>query len=114
MYLPGAAQEQLYGAVDSFAPRGSHIALEEMLPMGADELEAKRAEERAEGDARFFNLIYNERPQDAVHWFGERGWDVESTLASDYYERMGRPLPSADTDAGQMLRTGSLVTAAKI
>ena len=113
IYLPAAAQEQLYTGIDSLSAPGSRVALEEMQPFAAEDLEAKRAEEKAAGSVNFFNLIYNERHGDAASWFGERGWDGEAVLAADYYEQLGRPLPPPDTDGGQILRTGYLMTGRK-
>lgn len=115
MYLPAAAREQLYAGIDALSAAGSHAALEDMQQLDAQTVEAKRAEERSrtEHASQFFSLIYNEEHRDAAHWFGERGWDVEVTPAADYYERLGRPLPPPDSDGGQMLRYGNLVTARK-
>jgi methyltransferase (TIGR00027 family) len=115
MYLPGSAQEQLYAGIDSLATPGSHVALEEMQPLPPDALEAKRAEERAEGQGpgNFFALIYNEKHRDAVDWFGEHGWDAEAILAADYVRQAGRPVPPPDTDGGQTLRWANLVAAKK-
>ena len=115
MYLPGSAQEQLYAGIDSLATPGSQVALEEMQPLPADALEAKRAEERAEGQGAgtFFALIYNEKHRDAVDWFGEHGWDAEAILAADYVRQAGRPVPPPDTDGGQTLRWANLVAAKK-
>jgi methyltransferase (TIGR00027 family) len=113
IYLPAEAQEKLYTAVDGLSASGSRVALEEMQPFDSSDLEAKRAEEKASGEVNFFNLIYNERHGDAVMWFGDHGWDARSVVAADYYEQNGRPLPPPDTDGGQMLRTGYLVTATK-
>jgi methyltransferase (TIGR00027 family) len=115
MYLPAAAQEQLYTGIDRLATLGSHVALEEMRPLPADVLEAKRAEERAEGPApgRFFTLIYNDVHRDAVSWFGERGWDAQAISVIDYFRQLGQPIPPPDTDGGQTVSSASLVTAAK-
>ncbi|MBV9513000.1 MAG: SAM-dependent methyltransferase [Mycobacteriaceae bacterium] len=115
MYLPASAQEQLYGGIDSLAVAGSHVALEEMQPMPADAFEAKRAEERAQGQApgTFFRLIYNEQHREAVAWFGDHGWEAAAISAADYVCQVGRPVPPPDTDGGQMLYSGSLVTARK-
>ena len=114
-YLPGSAQEQLYAGIDSLATPGSQVALEEMQPLSADALEAKRAEERAAGDraGKFFSLISNEMPREAVDWFGEHGWDAEVISAAEYVRQAGRPVPPADTDGGQMLRSNNLVAAKK-
>jgi methyltransferase (TIGR00027 family) len=115
MYLPAAAQEQLYAGIDSLSARGSRLALEEMHPMDAEALEAKRAEERAAGDqpGTFFTLIYNEKHRDAVHWLGEHGWDANGIVTAEYFREIRRPVPPPETDGGQMLRSGSLVTATK-
>ena len=116
MYLPASAQEQLCAGIDSLAAPGSGVALEEMQPMHADALEAKRAEERAfpHQPSTFFNLIYHELHRDAAAWFGEHGWDAQATLVANYFVQLGRPLPEPDTDAGQMLNSSSLVTAKKL
>jgi methyltransferase (TIGR00027 family) len=115
IYLPPTAREQLFAGVDSLSASGSHVALEDMNPLDAETVEAKRAEERANADraSQFFSLIYNEEYRGAVAWFGERGWDAETTLAADYYQQLGCALPSPDSDGGQMLYSGSLVTAKK-
>ena len=115
MYLPATAQEQLYAGIDSLAAPGSRAALEEMHPLDEEDLEAKRAEERAAGNqpGTFFTLIYNEKHRDAVKWFGQRGWTVEGIVTADYFRQIRQPVPPPGTDGGQMLRTGSLVTAAK-
>ena len=116
MYLPASAQEQLFTGIDSLATQGSHVALEEMQPMPTDALEAKRAEERAQGQQQpgtFFSLIYNELHRDAATWFGHHGWDAQATVVADYFVELGRPVPEPDTDAGQMLYSGGLVTATK-
>lgn len=115
MYLPASAQEQLFTGVDSLAAPGSHVAAEEMQPMLAGPLEAKRAEERAAGDqpGTFFSLISNEMHRNAAQWFGEHGWDAKATVAADYVHQVGRPVPPAETDGGEMLRSGNLVVAKK-
>ncbi len=115
MYLPGSAQEQLYTGIDSLTTPGSQVALGEVQPLPAEALDAKRAQERAGGEkaGTFFSLIYNEKNRDAVDWFGEHGWDAEAILGADYVRKVGRPVPPPDTDGGQMLRSGNLVTAKK-
>jgi methyltransferase (TIGR00027 family) len=115
LYLPASAQEQLYTGIDSLTAPGSHVALEEMRPMPADALEAKRAEERAQGQQQpgtFFSLIYNER-RDAEAWFGEHGWDAQATALVDYFVELGQPVPEPDTDGGQTVYSATLVTARK-
>ena len=115
MYLPAAARDQLCTGIDSLSAAGSHVALEDMHTLDSGTVEAKRAEERANpGHAsQFFSLIYNEEHGGAAQWFGEHGWDTRGILAVDYFEQLGQPVPSPDTDGGQMLRSGGLVTATK-
>lgn len=116
MYLPASAREQLYTGIESLSAAGSRVALEDMSTLDTDTVEAKRAEERGNADqaSQFFSLIYNEEHGGAAQWFGERGWDTEATLAADYYQQLGQPVPPPDTDGGQMLNSGSLVTARKL
>jgi methyltransferase (TIGR00027 family) len=115
MYLPGSAQEQLCSGIDSLAAEGSRVALEEMQPVPHDVLEAKRAQEHADGDepGRFFSLIPNELHRPAVEWFGEHGWDAEATVVADYFREVRRSVPPPNTDGGQLVRSGSLVVAKK-
>jgi methyltransferase (TIGR00027 family) len=115
MYLPGSAQEQLFRGIDALAGQGSYVALEEMQPVPADVLEAKRAEEHAEGEqpGQFFSLIPNELHRPAADWFDEHGWDATAVVAADYISQVGRPVPPPDTDGGQMVGSGSFVTAKK-
>jgi len=115
MYLPGAARDQLYTGIDALSAVGSHVALEDMHALDSGTVEAKRAEEREnpEQASHFFSLIYNEEHRDAARWFGGHGWDVQPILAADYFRQLGQVVPQPDTDGGQMLRSGSLVTAAK-
>ncbi|MEV3903371.1 class I SAM-dependent methyltransferase [Mycobacterium sp. NPDC050551] len=114
MYLPGTAQEQLFTGIDRLAAAGSRVAVEEATPMPPSVFEAKRAEERAAGaDNSFFTLIYNEQHAPAQDWFTARGWTAETTRLADYLRRVGRPVPAADTDAGPMFQTISLVSAVK-
>lgn len=112
VYLQAAAQEQLYTGIDALAGPGSHVALEEGKPMDAAEFEAARAAERAGAEPNpWFNLVYNERHQDAVEWWSEHGWDAVATPLTDYVKRLGRAVPDKDDQAGSMFRSVSLVTA---
>src|SRR6201996_1771701 len=65
VYLPAAAEEQLFTGIDSLAASGSHVAVEESAALPAEAYEAAVAGERAaraEGEDRlFFQLIYNEQ-----------------------------------------------------
>ncbi|KUH82229.1 MULTISPECIES: class I SAM-dependent methyltransferase [unclassified Mycobacterium] len=114
IYLPAAAQRQLFTGIDALAAPGSHAAVEEAAPMDAAAFEAKRAEERATGgDDTFFNLVYNEQHEPAASWFGARGWRAEATPLPDWLRGNGRPVPADDSEAAVMVSTISLVSAVK-
>jgi methyltransferase (TIGR00027 family) len=116
IYLPAAAQEQLFIGIDGLAGSGSQVAVEDGAPLDPDEFEAKREEERAamaEGaDERpFFQLVYNERCAPATEWFGRRGWTAVGTPLADYLRKNGRPVPGPETEAGPMITRNTLVSA---
>lgn len=114
IYLPAAAQQQLFSGIDSLAAPGSHLALEEAVPLDADAFEAKREEERAAGnEGTFFTLVYNEQHAPAHEWFGSRGWWAVTTPLPYQLRSLGRPVPAADTEAGSMSGNVSLVSAIK-
>ncbi len=114
IYLPAAAQEQLFTGIDALASLGSHIAVEDGAPMPPDEFEAKVEEERAASDERpFFQLVYNERCAPAAEWFGEHGWTAIGTPLNDYLREVGRPVPDAASEAAPMFARNTLVSAAK-
>ncbi|HWF28028.1 MAG TPA: class I SAM-dependent methyltransferase [Mycobacterium sp.] len=117
IYLPAAAQEQLFTGVDGLAGHGSHVAVEDGAPLPPDEFDAAVEEERAaaaQGDQRlFFRLVYNEQCAPATEWFGERGWTAMGTPLADYLRGVDRPVPGPDTDAGPMIARNTLVSAVK-
>lgn len=114
IYLPAAAQQQLFDGVDRLAAPGSRVAVEEGAPMPAAAWEAKKAEERAAGEeGSFFTLVYNEQHAPADRWFGEHGWRAEPTPLLDYLDRLDRPIPRDDPDAGPMAASITLVSAIK-
>jgi methyltransferase (TIGR00027 family) len=119
IYLPASAQRQLFTGIDTLSAPGSYAAIEDAVPLGADTFAAKLAEERASSQdsmARggpFFQLVYNERNEPAVQWFGARGWRTEAISLPDYLRANGRPAPAPDSEAGSMTNTISLVTAVK-
>jgi methyltransferase (TIGR00027 family) len=114
IYLPGAAQQQLFDGVDRLAAPGSWVGIEEGKPMPAEVFEAKKAEERtSEDDGGFFTLVYNEQHAPADQWFGERGWRAEPTPLQAYLTRVGRTIPADDPDAGPMAGAITLVSAVK-
>jgi O-methyltransferase involved in polyketide biosynthesis len=104
----------LFAGIDSLAAPGSHLAVEEAVPLNAGAFEAKREEERAAGNEdTFFTLVYNEQHAPAPEWFGSRGWTAAATRLSDYLRSVGRPVPAADSEAGFMTGNISLVSAVK-
>jgi methyltransferase (TIGR00027 family) len=117
LYLPAAAEEQLFSGINALAAPGSHVAVEDSAPMASEQLEAAIEEERAaraQGDQRlFFQLVYNERHAPADQWFGEHGWTAEATQLGDYLREVGRPVPGPDSEAGPMIARNTLVRAVK-
>jgi methyltransferase (TIGR00027 family) len=117
IYLPAAAEQQLFTGIDTLAAPASHVAVEDSAPMESEQLEAAIEEERAaraEGDQRlFFQLVYNERHAPADHWFGERGWAAVPTPLADYLREVGRPVPGPESEAGPMIARNTLVRAVK-
>ena len=82
--------------------------------MPAQVWEAKKEEERTAGeDASFFTLVYNEQHAPAAEWFGARGWRADATPLLDYLDRVGRPIPADDPDAGPMAGAITLISAVK-
>jgi methyltransferase (TIGR00027 family) len=117
IYLPAAAQAQLFTGIDALSASGSHVAVEEAVPMDATEFAAKQEEERAGGDdvsdSPFFQLVYNEQHEPAAQWFEARGWRADVTPLPDLLRAHGCPVPSPDSDSGAMTSTISLVSAIK-
>ncbi len=117
IYLPAAAQEQLFSGIDALASSGSHIAVEDAEPMPDQAFKAAVEEERAaraEGDERlFFQLVYNERHAPAQRWLDEHGWNAVATPLADYLTNAGRPVPGPHTEAGPMIASNTLVRAVK-
>jgi len=114
IYLPATAQRQLFAGIDSLAAPGSHLALEESVPLAADTFRAKREEEVAGGNDRtFFTLVYNEQHAPAKEWFGNRGWWAAATPLPFQLRSLGRSVPAPDSEAGLMTGNISLVSAIK-
>jgi methyltransferase (TIGR00027 family) len=114
IYLPATAQHQLFAGIDSLAAPGSHLAVEESVPLDADAFAAKREEEVAGGNDRtFFTLVYNEQHAPAKEWFGSRGWWTVATPLPFQLRSLGRTVPAADSEAGLMTGNISLVSAIK-
>ncbi len=120
IYLPAAAEEQLFTGIDALAAPASHVAVEDGAPMSSEDYAAAVEEERAavaeggEGGQRvFFQLVYNERHAPADQWFDEHGWTAEPTPLADYLREVGRPVPGPDIEAGPMVARNTLMRAVK-
>jgi methyltransferase (TIGR00027 family) len=114
IYLPAAAQNQLYTGIDALAAPGSRVAIEDGAPMDPDAFASAVEEERSADDGRlFFQLVYNERYAPADQWFGERGWTAVTTPLADYLRDVGRPVPGPDVEAGPMVTRNTLVSGVK-
>ena len=114
IYLPAAVQEQLFAGIDALSAPGSRVAVEEGRPMPDQAFAAKQQEERDAGQVgTFFTLVYNEQHAPTGEWFTARGWSAEATPLPAYLERVGRPVPADDSEAGLMVGSISLVSAVK-
>jgi methyltransferase (TIGR00027 family) len=114
IYLPAAAQGQLFAGIDALSAPGSRLAVEEGRPMPDQVFLARQQAERDAGqEGTFFTLTYNEQCAPAADWFAERGWNAEETPLTTYLDHVGRPVPADDPDAGPMTGAISLVSAVK-
>lgn len=113
IYLPGAAQQQLFDGIDALSSPGSRVAVDEQTPMPAELFASKQAEELQTGTNAFFTLVYNEQYASIEDYFTARGWTAATTPLGDYLRQLGRPIPTMDTDAGPMVRMLSLASAVK-
>jgi methyltransferase (TIGR00027 family) len=117
IYLPAAAEEQLFTGINALAAPASHVAVEDGAPMSSDDFAAALDEEKAavaKGEQRvFFQLVYNERHAPADQWFAEHGWTAEPTPLADYLREVGRPVPGPDVEAGAMVARNTLMRAVK-
>ena len=114
VYLPAAAQGELFTGINDLAAPGSHEAVDEGKPFGEELFEAAREAERASADgSRFFSLTYNEQHAPAIDWFTEHGWRGTAVELPDYCGQVARPVPGPDSEAGPMFASISLVSARK-
>lgn len=114
VYLPAAAQRELFTRIDSLAAPGSHVGVDDGKPFSNELYEAAREEEVASGNAgQFFTLIYNEQHAAAIDWFTDRGWQGTAVALPDYLRQAGRSLPAPDSEAAPMFASISLVSAVK-
>jgi methyltransferase (TIGR00027 family) len=114
IYLPAAAQDELFAGIAALSAPGSEVAVEESTPMDSEAFREARDQERARGeDGSFFTLVYNEQHRPAAQWFGEHGWNATAAPLSTLLAELGRPVPAPDSEAGSMISTTSLVRAVK-
>ncbi len=114
VYLPAAAQAELFAGIDDLAATGSRVAVDDGKPFSDELYQAAREQERAEGnEGQFFSLIYNERHAPAVDWFTDHGWQGTEITLPDYLRQVARPVPDPDSEAGPMFASISLVSAIK-
>ena len=115
IYLPGAAQDQLFRGIDALTCRGSRVAVEEGRPMEKEAFTAKVEEAKAADDMRgqWWQLVYNEQCAPAAQWFSQRRWTATATGLTDYLESVGRSAPTADAEVSTMIRSITLVSAVK-
>ena len=112
VYLPAAAQGELFTGIHSLAAPGSHVAVDDGKPF-SDELfeQARQAERESQDGSQFFSLIYNEQHAPAIDWFTEHGWQGTAVDLPDYCRQIDRPVPPPDSEAGPMFASISLVSA---
>jgi len=115
IYLPAAAQDQLFTGIDSMASPGSRFALEEGRPMEREAFKAKVEEAKTAEDMRgeWWQLIYNEQFAPAAQWFSAHGWATEATDLSDYLVSVDRGVPTDDAEVTTMITSVTLVSGVK-
>lgn len=115
IYLPAAAQEQLFTGIDSLAARGSRVGIEEGRPFDEQAFQAKVEETKDDSDdqSQWWQLIYNQQHEPAASWFSKRGWTAAETPLIEYLHELGRSTASADDEARTMLNSISLVSGVK-
>ena len=115
IYLPAAAQGQLFAGIDALSSSGSRLALEEGRPMGRDAFRAKVAEAAAAEDMRgqWWQLVYNEQIAPAAQWFAKHGWSADATALADYLRSVDREPPAGGTEVANMVASITLVEAVK-
>ncbi len=114
VYLPAAAQAELFTGIHDLTPTGSRVAVDDGKPFSDELYRAAREQERADGnEAQFFSLIYNEQHAPAIDWFTDHGWQGTAVTLPDYIRRIARPTPDPESDAGPMFASISLVSAIK-
>lgn len=106
IYLTPTAQDELFASIDALSSPDSRLGVEEMQPIPAADYAAMTAPPddtaTTERNAEWATLIYNEPRNEAVHWFGDRGWRGRATSLADYLASLGRDVRSASSDSGHL------------
>ncbi|MGZ4529573.1 MAG: class I SAM-dependent methyltransferase [Mycobacterium sp.] len=114
VYLPAAAQGELFAGIDGLAARGSRVAVDDGKPFSDELYRAAREQERASDDgSQFFSLIYNEQHAPAIEWFTNHGWKGTAVGLSEYSRQIARPVPGPESEAEPMFASISLVSLTK-
>ncbi len=115
IYLPAAAQQQLFAGIDALSCPGSRLALEEGRPMDRDAFTAKVAAAADADDMRgqWWQLVYNEQVAPAAQWFSGRGWTATATALADYLRSVDREPPAGNAEVANMVSSITLVHAVK-
>jgi methyltransferase (TIGR00027 family) len=114
VYLPAAAQGELFAGIDDLAAGGSHVAVDDGKPLRDELYQAARDQElTSEDEAKFFSLIYNEQHAPAIDWFTNHGWQGTEVDLMDHFRQISRPVPAPESEAGPMFASISLVSARK-
>jgi methyltransferase (TIGR00027 family) len=116
VYLPAAAQAELFTGINGLAIQASHVAVDDGKPFSDELFQSAREQELAssdEGGGRFFSLIYNEQHAPAIQWFIEHGWSGSEIDLPSYFRQIGRPVPEPGSEAYPMFASISLVSAVK-
>ncbi|MDT5005635.1 MAG: hypothetical protein QOJ24_2811 [Mycobacterium sp.] len=112
VYLPAAAQAELFAGIHELAAAGSHVAVDDGKPFSQEAFEqARDAEQESPDGSRFFSLIYNEQHAPAIDWFTAHGWRGTAIDLPEYFRQIDRPVPGPDSEAGPMFAGISLVSA---
>lgn len=111
MYLPGDAQDRLFGQVTALSAAGSRIAAETAANYADDRRAEIRARFEKVADDLGMNrnidiqeLIYHDEDRaDVADWLGRHGWHSSATPAADEMRRLGRWQEAAVGDEQRVL-----------
>ncbi|MEU1982008.1 class I SAM-dependent methyltransferase [Nocardia sp. NPDC019395] len=104
-YLPGAAQDALFGSIDGLSAPGSHLAVES-APTGAASscfatLESKYFDKNPFGAIDPTDLFYRDARSDPEQWLPAHGWPVRVASSTDLAAAYGVTLPDLPDELEQ-------------